>query len=72
MIKITITGAPAEGKTTISIIVEQALRDAGFLVTNTDADVRYGGAHLARFQDRRVEKICGRSVILIETGQVKR
>lgn len=37
-IKVTVTGLPNSGKTTLAQVIEGALRRYGFLVTNTDYD----------------------------------
>ena len=39
MLKLTITGAPGEGKTTLAVTVAEALKALGFAVQETDEDV---------------------------------
>lgn len=69
--KITIEGACAEGKTTVSLLIERALREAGLTVGNWDYDVRNSCAH-PQLQDRRVKALAARDnlIIDIETVQV--
>ena len=72
MIKITISGAVGEGKTTLSLLIAKTLEEAGLCVKNTDEDVidELGPDH---FQIMRVEALSKKMTsVLIETVQVRR
>jgi uridine kinase len=43
--KVTITGITASGKTTVALLIADALRSAGLTVVETDVDVLDGNAH---------------------------
>jgi len=72
MLRIVVTGHPAEGKTTIAMIIEKALKDHGILVKNLDPDVVYGSSN-PDLQSNRIETLRVRSRaenVHIETDQV--
>lgn len=71
--KIVIYGMPAEGKTTIALLIQEALMRAGFGVHNADIDVRAGGDYLKEFQARRVEALVKKDTLIdIETVQLRK
>jgi len=71
--KITIEGHCAEGKTTISLLIANALRVAGFAVANNDYDVMNTAPH-PKLQEQRVKALSTRDdlIIDIETVQTKK
>ena len=72
MLKITITGETASGKTTIALLIQEALMKAGFGVHNADLDVEYG-THYPDLQPKRVEALVERDTLIdIETVQVRK
>jgi len=75
--KITITGVTAEGKTTLSLLIAEALTNAGLQVSNTDEDAinarRYNRLINDRIQLRRLEGLVEKRIpIVIETVQEKK
>jgi adenylylsulfate kinase-like enzyme len=73
MIKVTITGDCNSGKTTLALLIEKVLQDAGFDVANTDVDVVDGLAGANKSQDQRLQALASRGEpIVIQTVQVPR
>lgn len=66
--KITISGAPAEGKTAIALLIERALKREGFTVKNEDPDRHV--RERQSFQTQIVDALCSRLDITIETVQI--
>lgn len=70
--KITIAGLPAEGKTTVALIIEHALHMAGIKVENHDNDVVYGSSY-PELQDKREAVLAERGlIVVIETTQLRK
>lgn len=53
-LKITITGEPGSGKTTISMLLEKFLKENGFEVENFDSDISHG-SHYPESQENRID-----------------
>lgn len=72
-ITVTVEGECAEGKTTVSLLIERALREAGLTVGNWDYDVQNMSYH-PQLQTQRVRALAAREnlIIDIETVQVPR
>lgn len=69
--KVTITGATATGKTTVALLIADALRAAGFSVNETDPDVLEGSAH-PELQEARLPAVIARGTVTVETVQLQR
>lgn len=70
--KIVITGACAEGKTTVAKLIADALGAAGIAAENLDEDV-YFKSDYSEFQAKRLNTLADRKIsITIETVQVRR
>ena len=75
MIKITVSGKCAEGKTTMSLLIADALRQAGFTVNNTDFDVQESSHGNELMQCQRINALAKKYAddpIVIETVQLRR
>ena len=69
MLKITVTGATGEGKTTLSMFIAAVLRRAGFGVIETDEDVNTGN-HLPHLREERLASVVkAAQSIVMETQQ---
>ena len=71
MIKVIVTGSCAEGKTTLSILISETLRQAGFKVENTDIDAEHHV--LEEMQCQRINALVSRYAdvpIVVETVQL--
>ena len=72
MLKVTVSGSTAAGKTTLALLIAKALTDAGLVVENTDDDVAHGAAY-GHLQNARVKALAANgTAIVIETVQVRR
>ena len=78
MLKIQIIGSVGAGKTTLSSIIEKALRDNGIKVTNLDPDHLYSTVYHDAYpehQDKRIGVLAERSKsesVVIEVVQTRR
>ena len=71
-IKIVIEGECAEGKTTMSLLIAHALRQAGFGVHNGDYDVQEGIGY-EHLQGSRLAAMIAKDVLIdIETVQTRK
>lgn len=74
MLKITITGAAATGKTTLALAIQALLRDHGFIVDNKDEDVvadeHSGYTVVHQHQGERMQAMRWQQVT-IETVQIR-
>lgn len=71
--KIVIYGTCAEGKTTVALLIQAALMQAGFGANNADFDVVNATASDHVIQERRVEELVRRGLLIdIETVQLRK